>query len=89
MIDILNKIARLFRTDVDPKAKHFDSLKELREFQRNNPGYVGPLWLYLDDKVSEDKRGARPPKTPRRQPSTAAATTRRSPTSSGIRKPRS
>ena len=56
MIDILNKIARLFRTDVDPKAKHFDSLKELREFQRNNPGYVGPLWLDLDDKVSEDKR---------------------------------
>lgn len=56
MIDILNKIARLFRTDADPKARHFESLKELREFQKANPGYVGPLWLYLDDKGSEEKR---------------------------------
>jgi len=54
LIDILNKIARLFRTDSDPKAKYFDSLKELREFQRANPGYVGPLWMCIDDKGSGD-----------------------------------
>lgn len=56
MIDILNKIARLFRTDADPKAKHFGSLKELREFQRANPGYMGPMWLYLDDKETSDNK---------------------------------
>ena len=54
MIELLNKIAAKFRGPKDPQAKYFESLKELREFQRKNPGYIGPLCVMLDAKV-EDK----------------------------------
>lgn len=55
MHELLSRITRIFNNPKEPKAKHFDSLKELREFQRKNPGYIGPLWFILEDSGSEDK----------------------------------
>lgn len=48
LMEILTKIAAKFRSPQDPKEKYFDSLKDLREFQRKHPGYDGPLCLRLE-----------------------------------------
>ena len=55
-MEILTKIAAKFRSPQDPKEKYFDSLKELREFQRKHPGYDGPLCLRLDGKGTKEKQ---------------------------------
>lgn len=55
-MEILARIAAKFRTPQDPKEKYFDSLKDLRQFQKEYPGYAGPLCLRLEGKGSEERR---------------------------------